>query len=282
MSRTCRSPTSARYARARARARAGRRGVRRAPTARARPTWSRRSATSPRWAATGSPPTRRWSASAPSGRWSAPRRGTRRPAAPWSSSRSTPARPTGPGSTARTRAAPRDVLGLLRTVLFAPEDLALVKGDPGERRRFLDELLVARAPRLAGRARGLRAGAQAAQRAAEDRGDGPPGGWRQGRGPVHAGRLGRPPGPGRGRAAGRPAAAGGRACSRWSRRRTSSWRPAAGRRLLEYRSSFEGALPASRDGGLTQQLLDALQAVRKQETRARADPGRARTATSWR
>jgi DNA replication and repair protein RecF len=44
----------------------------------------------------------------------------------------------------------REVLGLLRTVLFAPEDLALVKGDPWERRRFLDELLVARAPRLAG------------------------------------------------------------------------------------------------------------------------------------
>jgi DNA replication and repair protein RecF len=42
---------------------------------------------------------------------------------------------------------PRDVLGTLRTVLFAPEDLALVKGDPGERRRFLDELLVARQPR---------------------------------------------------------------------------------------------------------------------------------------
>lgn len=45
---------------------------------------------------------------------------------------------------------PREVLGLLRTVLFAPEDLALVKGDPGERRRFLDDLLVQRAPRLAG------------------------------------------------------------------------------------------------------------------------------------
>jgi DNA replication and repair protein RecF len=44
----------------------------------------------------------------------------------------------------------REVLGLLRTVLFAPEDLALVKGDPSERRRFLDELLVARAPRFAG------------------------------------------------------------------------------------------------------------------------------------
>ncbi len=45
---------------------------------------------------------------------------------------------------------PRDILGTLRTVLFAPEDLALVKGDPGERRRFLDELLAATAPRYAG------------------------------------------------------------------------------------------------------------------------------------
>ncbi|MBB4917026.1 DNA replication/repair protein RecF [Streptosporangium saharense] len=45
---------------------------------------------------------------------------------------------------------PRDVVGMLRTVLFAPEDLAMVKGDPGERRRYLDDLLVARAPRFAG------------------------------------------------------------------------------------------------------------------------------------
>ncbi|WP_046468683.1 DNA replication/repair protein RecF [Allosalinactinospora lopnorensis] len=45
---------------------------------------------------------------------------------------------------------PREVLGVLRTVLFAPEDLSLVKGDPGERRRFLDDLLVARSPRFAG------------------------------------------------------------------------------------------------------------------------------------
>ena len=44
----------------------------------------------------------------------------------------------------------REVLGILRTVLFAPEDLALVKGDPAERRRFLDDLLVLRTPRLAG------------------------------------------------------------------------------------------------------------------------------------
>jgi DNA replication and repair protein RecF len=45
---------------------------------------------------------------------------------------------------------PREVLGLLRTVLFAPEDLALVKGDPDGRRRFLDQLLVAQQPRYAG------------------------------------------------------------------------------------------------------------------------------------
>ena len=44
----------------------------------------------------------------------------------------------------------REVLGLLRTVLFAPEDLALVRGDPSERRGFLDDLLVARTPRLGG------------------------------------------------------------------------------------------------------------------------------------
>ena len=45
---------------------------------------------------------------------------------------------------------PRQVLGALRTVLFAPEDLALVKGDPDGRRRYLDDLLVATAPRYAG------------------------------------------------------------------------------------------------------------------------------------
>ena len=45
---------------------------------------------------------------------------------------------------------PRELLGALRAVLFAPEDLALVKGDPGERRRYLDELLTQSAPRYAG------------------------------------------------------------------------------------------------------------------------------------
>ena len=43
----------------------------------------------------------------------------------------------------------RDLLGICQTVLFAPEDLALVKGDPSNRRRFLDELLVSLSPRHA-------------------------------------------------------------------------------------------------------------------------------------
>jgi len=44
----------------------------------------------------------------------------------------------------------REIIGVLRTVLFAPEDLALVKGEPDVRRRFLDDLVVLRTPRLAG------------------------------------------------------------------------------------------------------------------------------------
>jgi DNA replication and repair protein RecF len=35
---------------------------------------------------------------------------------------------------------PREVIGVLRAVLFAPEDLALVRGDPADRRRYLDDL----------------------------------------------------------------------------------------------------------------------------------------------
>ena len=45
---------------------------------------------------------------------------------------------------------PRDALGTLRCVLFAPEDLIMVKGDPDQRRRYLDDLLVATRPRFAG------------------------------------------------------------------------------------------------------------------------------------
>ncbi|MBA2324507.1 MAG: DNA replication and repair protein RecF, partial [Pseudonocardiales bacterium] len=60
----------------------------------------------------------------------------------------------GKANRARVNRAPvpraRDAMGIVRSVVFAPEDLALVRGDPGERRRFLDELLVSRWPRYAG------------------------------------------------------------------------------------------------------------------------------------
>lgn len=44
---------------------------------------------------------------------------------------------------------PREIAGVLRAVLFAPEDLALVRGDPAERRRYLDDLATVRRPRVA-------------------------------------------------------------------------------------------------------------------------------------
>jgi len=50
----------------------------------------------------------------------------------------------------RAAARPRDLVGILRTVVFAPEDLALVKGDPSVRRAFMDDLCVALAPVHAG------------------------------------------------------------------------------------------------------------------------------------
>jgi DNA replication and repair protein RecF len=61
----------------------------------------------------------------------------------------------GSGRRTRTRVDGQDVrrvaeaLGVLRVVLFAPEDVAIVRGDPGERRRFLDDLLSQRRPAYA-------------------------------------------------------------------------------------------------------------------------------------
>lgn len=50
----------------------------------------------------------------------------------------------------RVATKPRELPRYVATVLFAPEDLALVRGDPGGRRRYLDGLLTQLAPRLAG------------------------------------------------------------------------------------------------------------------------------------
>lgn len=44
---------------------------------------------------------------------------------------------------------PRDILGLVHTVVFAPEDLALVKGDPGDRRKYIDDFATQMSPRIA-------------------------------------------------------------------------------------------------------------------------------------
>ena len=49
-------------------------------------------------------------------------------------------------SAIKTRELPR----YFSSVLFAPEDLALVRGEPSGRRRFMDELLVLRSPRMSG------------------------------------------------------------------------------------------------------------------------------------
>jgi DNA replication and repair protein RecF len=50
----------------------------------------------------------------------------------------------------RVAVKPRELPRHIATVLFAPEDLALVRGEPSGRRRFLDQLLVQLSPRFAG------------------------------------------------------------------------------------------------------------------------------------
>ena len=45
---------------------------------------------------------------------------------------------------------PRDLVGALRTVVFSPMDLAIVRGDPSDRRAWLDTLVTTRWPRMAG------------------------------------------------------------------------------------------------------------------------------------
>ena len=115
----------------------------------------------------------------------------------------------------------REIVGLMRTVLFSPEDLALVKGDPSDRRRFLDDLMVLRTPAPAGGARRLRQGAPPAQRAAQERRAGPPAPQRVLR--EHARGLGRPAGaPGGGDHRG-PRRHGRVPAARWWRRRTPRW-----------------------------------------------------------
>lgn len=158
---------------------------------------------------------------------------------------------------------PRDVLGLLRTVLFAPEDLSLVKGDPGERRRFLDDLLTARAPRLAGvrqdYERVLKQRNALLKTAAAARRSGGGKGADLSTLEVWDGHLAR---------AGAELTAFRiqlvAALQPLVSAAYGQLAPGGGETVLEYRSSFEGELPTSREQA-EQQLLDALLAARRQE-----------------
>ncbi len=49
----------------------------------------------------------------------------------------------------RAQVRPREVLGLLKSVVFSPEDLQIVRGDPQVRRQFLDDLLIQQHPLIA-------------------------------------------------------------------------------------------------------------------------------------
>jgi DNA replication and repair protein RecF len=60
---------------------------------------------------------------------------------------------TGRASTGKRSHGHADAIGVVRSVLFAPEDLQLVRGDPADRRRFLDDLLAQRRPAYRPRAR---------------------------------------------------------------------------------------------------------------------------------
>ncbi|GAA4858071.1 DNA replication/repair protein RecF [Kitasatospora terrestris] len=158
---------------------------------------------------------------------------------------------------------PRDVLGVLRTVLFAPEDLALVKGDPSERRRFLDELLTARAPRLAGvrsdYERVLKQRNALLKTAATARRAGGGKGADLSTLEVWDGHLAR--------AGAELTAFRLQLVAALQPLVAQAYRqlaPEGGETALEYRSSFEGELPTSREQAELQ-LLEALREVRGQE-----------------
>ena len=106
-------------------------------------------------------------------------------------------------ATASPSPATRDLHGLLRVTVFAPDDLELVKGGPAERRDYLDELLAMLAARYDAARSRLRTGAEATQRAAAV-------GCPRRRGAVHPRRVRRAT-----RARGRRARAGP-AAARWS------------------------------------------------------------------
>ena len=117
-------------------------------------------------------------------------------------------RPVQPGPGEPVAAAPaRELLGLVRTVVFSPEDLTLVKGDPSDRRRFLDDLLVLRTPGWPASAPTTTGSCASATRCSRRR-RGPPRRPAGDLGALDPRGVERPPGPHRRRAPRRPARAG--------------------------------------------------------------------------
>ena len=170
----------------------------------------------------------------------------------------------------------RELLGLVRTVVFSPEDLTLVKGDPSDRRRFLDDLLVLRTPRLAGvradydrvlrQRNSLLKTAGAARRGSSSRGVGA----------LDARRLGRPPRPDRRRAARRAARAWSTRCGRTSARPTRP-SPAARRREdaeIEYQPVVRARRRTDRDRRSTDAAARRGRAPAQRRARPRHLPGR--------
>ena len=177
----------------------------------------------------------------------------------------------------------RELLGLVRTVVFSPEDLTLVKGDPHRAAPVPRRPAGAAHPPARRGPRRLRPGAPAAQLAAQDRrrrpGAGPP--PRRRRSPPSAvwdAHLARD----RRRAAGRAARAGRRRCGPTSARPT---RPSPGARRATTPTSSTALLRAGRsrtdrDRASTEALLAELERRRERRARPRHLAWSARTATS--
>ncbi len=166
-----------------------------------------------------------------------------------SRSSSTRAGPTGPGSTGRRCPGPATWSAWCAPCVFSPEDLTLVKGDPGGAAPVPRRPAGAAHPAAGRGARRLRPGAQAAQLPAEDRRRrAPRRSRRAGGGAGHARRVGRPPGPDR-RGAARPSGcAGRRRCGRYVGKAYETVARGAGRddADLDYRPSL--GLPDARRG----------------------------------
>ena len=204
--------------------------------------------------------------------------GARRARRRCSRSRSTRAGPTGRGSTGRRCPGPASWSGWCARCVFAPEDLALVKGDPSER-RALPRRPAGAADAAAGRRpRRLRPGAQAAQLPAQDRRRRARGVGVAGVGAVARSASGTPTWPGRRRAARRAGCAWSRTLRPLRRQRPTRRSPAARRsddaepRVPAAALELGGRAPTAPT--LTERAARRARAPARRRARPRRLPGR--------